>query len=123
VTPRRRRYATLLVGCLPLFSRNGQILLPYVNKFVALTIKFPIESGEDKERYYNRIHLIFLKENSGIKFFDPYRPAWEYLKESPKFISMTAATNAAPRVVSSMVTDDDNVEYQCSVSWRHAYCE
>jgi len=56
------------------------------------------------------IHLIFLKENIGIKSFDPYRPAWEYLKESPKFISMTAATNAAPRVVSSTVTNDDNVE-------------
>ena len=46
----------------------------------------------------------------GIKSFDPCRSSWEYLKESPKFISMTAATNAAPRVVSSMVTDDDNVE-------------
>jgi hypothetical protein len=88
----------------------SKFLLPYVNKYVALTIKFPIKSGKDKERYYNHIHLIFLKENIGIKSFDPYRPAWEYLKESPKFISMTAATNAAPRVVSSMVTDDDNVE-------------
>ncbi len=88
----------------------SKFLLPYVNKYVALTIKFPIKSGKDKERYYNHIHLIFLKENIGIKSFDPYRPAWEYLKESPKFISMTAATNAAPRVVSSTVTDDDNFE-------------
>jgi hypothetical protein len=49
----------------------------------------------DRERYYNRLHLIFLEQNPEVKTFDLYRPAWEFLKDSPKFISITHANNAA----------------------------
>ncbi len=77
----------------------SKFLLPYVTKFIALTHKYPILSGEgifclfvsplnfifglalltsvssfDKERYYNRLHLIFLRENKNIKSFDIYWP-------------------------------------------------
>ena len=60
----------------------------------------------DRERYYNRIHLIFLHENKNVKSFDVYRPAWEYLKDTPKFISITTANNAASRAVSSLSSTD-----------------
>jgi hypothetical protein len=52
----------------------------------------------DKERYYNRIHLIFLEENPGLASFDIYRPSWEYLKDCPKFISITKALQSNPVV-------------------------
>jgi hypothetical protein len=60
----------------------------------------------DRERYYNRIHFIFLHENKNVKSFDVYRPAWEYLKDTPKFISITTANNAASRAVSSLSSTD-----------------
>ena len=49
----------------------------------------------DNERYYNRLHLIFLEQNPDVKSFDLYRPSWEFLKDSPKFRSITMAHNAA----------------------------
>ncbi len=51
----------------------------------------------DSERYYNRIHLIFLEQVPDVKSFDIYRPSWEFLKNSPKFATITAANNLAQR--------------------------
>ena len=120
----------------------SKFLLPYVTKFIALTHKYPILSGEgmcflfafplnfifvltlltlisssDKERYYNRLHLIFLRENKNIKSFDIYRPAWEFLKDSPKFLSITTATNAAPRTISTVSNDESNNETPPGSEW------
>jgi len=50
----------------------------------------------DRNSYYNRIHLIFLEQNPSINSFDLYRPAWEYLKDSAKFQSITVALKSAP---------------------------
>jgi hypothetical protein len=52
----------------------------------------------DKNRYYNRIHLIFLEQNPNITTFDLYRPSWEFLKDSPKFKSISAALSSNPCV-------------------------
>ena len=49
----------------------------------------------DSERYYNRIHLIFLEKNPDVKSFDIYRPSWEFLKSSAKFSTIIAATGLA----------------------------
>ncbi len=54
----------------------------------------------DKEHYYNRLHLIFLKKNPEVKTFDLYPPSWEFLKDYPKFISITHANNAATTTAS-----------------------
>jgi hypothetical protein len=64
----------------------------------------------DSERYYNRLHLIFLEQNPEVKTFDLYRPAWEFLKDSPKFISITHANNAATTAASkqSLVPTDSS---------------
>ena len=51
----------------------------------------------DRNSYYNRIHLIFLEQNPSINSFDLYRPAWEFLKDSAKFQSITMALKAAPQ--------------------------
>jgi hypothetical protein len=58
---------------------------PLLFKFIGITNRYPRRSGEDREAYYNRVHLIFLKENDGEKSFDVYQPAWEYLQDKPKF--------------------------------------
>ena len=50
----------------------------------------------DRNCYYNRIHLIFLKQNPSINSFDLYRSAWEYLKDSAKFQSITMALKSTP---------------------------
>jgi hypothetical protein len=39
--------------------------------------------------------LIFLEQNPEVKTFDLYRPSWEFLKDSPKFASITHAHTAA----------------------------
>ncbi len=41
------------------------------------------------------MHLIFLEQNPEVKTFDLYRPSWEFLKDSPKFASITHAQTAA----------------------------
>ncbi len=51
----------------------------------------------DLERYYNRIHLIILEQVPDVKSFDLYRPSWEFLKNSPKFATITAANSLAQR--------------------------
>jgi hypothetical protein len=61
------------------------------------------KSGEDKEAYYNRVHLIFLKENEGEKSFDLYCPNWEYLQDKPKF----TVSYAVPSRKREVVTLDD----------------
>jgi hypothetical protein len=40
--------------------------------------------------------LIFLQQNPSINSFDLYHPAWEYLKDSAKFQSITVALKSAP---------------------------
>jgi hypothetical protein len=61
---------------------------PLVFKFIGVTNRYPKRSREDLEAYYNRVHLIFLKENEGEKSFDVYHPAWEYLQDKPKFSAL-----------------------------------
>jgi hypothetical protein len=58
---------------------------PLLFKFIGVTNRYPRRSGEDREAYYNRVHLIFLKENDGEKSFHVYQPAWKYLQDKPKF--------------------------------------
>ncbi len=71
---------------LGLCSRSGSNKIqPLVFKFIDVTARYPKRSGEDKEAYYNGVHLIFLKENEGEKSFDLYHPSWEYLQDKPKF--------------------------------------
>jgi len=94
---------------------------PNVTKFISLTNRYPIRSGEgklivtffsfllqrlifvlififlfiitDRDRYYSRIHLIFLEQYPEVKSFDIYRPSWEFLKDAPKFQSIIVALN------------------------------
>jgi hypothetical protein len=81
-------------------------VLPLDTKFISLANRYPMQSGEgespavdcclyvvhqsqffsvsDRNRYYNRVHLIFLEQNPAISSFDLYHPAWEFLKDSIK---------------------------------------
>jgi hypothetical protein len=49
--------------------------------------------------------LIFLEQNPLINFFDLYRPAWEYLKNSAKFQSITVALKSAPHAAGTSKSD------------------
>ena len=53
---------------------------------------------KDSDHYYDRIHLIFLEQNPSISSFDIYRPSWEYLKDCPKYISISKALQSNPVV-------------------------
>jgi len=79
---------------------------PLVFKFIGVTNRYPKRSGEDLEAYYNRVHLIFLKENEGEKSFDVYRPAWEYLQDKPKF----SVSCSMPSKRKEIITLDDDTE-------------
>jgi len=82
---------------------------PLVFKFIGVTNRYPRRSGEDKEAYYHRVHMIFLKENDGEKSFDLYRSAWEYLKEKPKFsVTCNVPSAKAKEVISIEDADDSN---------------
>jgi hypothetical protein len=89
----------------------SKFVQPHVTKFISLTIRFPRLSGEDKERYYNRIHLIFLEQVPEVKSFDLYRPSWEFLENSPKFASITTANAAAQKSLDGKkkVSPDDAI--------------
>jgi hypothetical protein len=52
----------------------------------------------DNERYYNQIYLIFLELNPNVNSFDIYCPSWEYLKDSPKFVSISKALQSNPSI-------------------------
>jgi hypothetical protein len=54
-------------------------------------------SVSDCNHSYIRVHLIFLEQNPALSSFDLYRPAWEFLKNSAKFQSITMALKAAPQ--------------------------
>ena len=71
------------------------VLLPM--PLIVLLNSFLLFSS-DKERYYNRIHLIYLEQNPTVGSFDLYRPSWEYLKDSPKFASIMKALQTNPTV-------------------------
>jgi hypothetical protein len=121
----------------------SKFVLPNVTKFISLTTRYPMISGEgkfvlnfvlllifdhlpnflffpcpivsDKNRYYNRIHLIFLEQNPNISSFDLYRPSWEFLKDSPKFASITAALASNPCIKAATkrkpsITPDNGTE-------------
>jgi hypothetical protein len=89
----------------------SKFVQPHVTKFISLTIRFPRLSGEDKERNYNRIHLIFLEQVPEVKSFDLYRPSWEFLENSPKFASITTANAAAQKSLDGKkkVSPDDAI--------------
>ena len=96
-----------------------------ITKFVSLTNRYPIKSGEGKviahlfivifdffsnliffihlncDCYYNRIHLIYLEQYPGVKSFDIYGPSFEISKYAPKFQSIVIALNAGSQVVST----------------------
>ncbi len=55
----------------------------------------------DRDRYYNRIHLIYLEQYPGVKSFDIYGPSFEISKYAPKFQSIVIALNAGSQVVST----------------------
>jgi hypothetical protein len=77
---------------------------PLVFKFIGVTVRYPKRSGEDQEAYYNRLHLIFLKENPSEKSFDVYRPSWEYLQDKPKF---SICCSQPPRKREVITLDDE----------------
>ena len=62
----------------------------------------------DADRYYNRIHLIFLQQNPDVKSFDIYRPSWEFLKDSAKFQSICIALQVAAVGQKGSNADDNN---------------
>ncbi len=65
----------------------------------------------DNNRYFNRLHLIFSEQNPDVKSFDLYRPSWEFLRDSPKFLSITMAQNAAvERTQCKLFSPDGNTE-------------
>jgi hypothetical protein len=72
--------------------------------------QFVFFSVSDRNRYYNRVHLIFLEQNPAISSFDLYRPAWEFLKDSAKFQSITMALKAAPQGKKHMTESVDLTE-------------
>jgi hypothetical protein len=39
--------------------------------------------------------MIFLQQSPGVSSFDIYRPSWEFLKDSPKFMSITRALTSS----------------------------
>lgn len=80
---------------------------PLVYKFIGVTTRYPKRSGEDREAYYNRVHLIFLKENEAEKSFDLYRPSWEYLQDKPKF-TVTLGLPSRKREVIQLEEEDDD---------------
>jgi len=80
---------------------------PLVFKFIGVTVRYPKRSGEDREAYYNRVHLVFLKENPTEKSFDLYRPSWEYLQDKPKF-SVCCALPTRTRDVITINDDEEN---------------
>jgi hypothetical protein len=81
---------------------------PEVTRFISLTKRFPKKSGEDDERYYQRIHMIYVENFPDQKSFDIYRPSWEYLKDCAKWhtISVThAKSNAIKRKKDDAASD------------------
>lgn len=88
------------------WSKKVQLL---IFKFIGVTKRYPKKSGEDKEAYYNRVHIIFLKENVSEKSFDIYRPSWEYLQDKPKFSGACALPSGKKKEV---ITIDENEEVQ-----------
>jgi hypothetical protein len=72
---------------------------PLVFKFIGVMTRYPKRSGEDREAYYNHVHLIFLKENPAEKSFDVYRPSWEYLMDKPKFVVSCAAPSQSREII------------------------
>jgi hypothetical protein len=80
---------------------------PLVFKFIGVTVRYPKRSGEDREAYYNRLHLIFLKENPSEKSFDIYRPSWEYLQDKPKF-SVCCSQPTRKREVITLDNEESN---------------
>jgi hypothetical protein len=83
---------------------------PLVFKFIGVTARYPKKSREDKEAYYNRVHLIFLKENEGEKSFDLYRPSWEYLQDKPKFTVSCVLPSRKREVITLDEEEDNNKE-------------
>jgi hypothetical protein len=79
----------------------SKFVQPHVTKFVSLTVWFPKLSGEDKEQYYNCIHLIFLKQVPEVKSFDLYRPSWGFLETSPMFATINTENAAAQKRLDS----------------------
>jgi hypothetical protein len=80
---------------------------PLIIKFIGVMKRYPKRSGEDAEAYYNRVHIIFLKENPGEKSFDLYRPGWEYLVDKPKFCITNELPSSRKREVISLEDGDD----------------
>jgi hypothetical protein len=92
---------------------------PLVFKFIGVTNRYPKKSGEDKEAYYNRVHIIFLKENSSKKSFDIYRPSWEYLQDKPKFsVACAVPSNNKNREVITIDGNEEVNEVESSVKLR-----
>jgi hypothetical protein len=100
-----------------------KFVLPIVTKFICLTNRHPKKVVKvsllhyfvlflmifcshcficfyhlDNDRYYNRIHLIFLEQNPNITSFDIYCPSWEYLKDCAKFLSISKALQTNPSI-------------------------
>ncbi len=80
---------------------------PLVFKFIGVMIRYPKRSGEDREAYYNRVHLVFLKENPSEKSFDLYCSSWEYLQDKPKF-SVCCALPTRKQDVITINDDEEN---------------
>jgi hypothetical protein len=73
--------------------------------------RYPKRSGEDQEAYYNHVHIIVLKENTGEKSFNSYWPSWEYLHDKPKFfvtlVNPANASKGRKEVISFKINSDD----------------
>jgi hypothetical protein len=92
---------------------------PLVFKFIGVTNRYPQKSGEDKEAYYNHVHIIFLKENSSKKSFDIYRPSWKYLQDKPKFsVACAVPSSNKNREVITIDENEEVKEVESSVKLR-----
>jgi hypothetical protein len=56
---------------------------------------------------------MFLEQNPDVKSFDIYHPAWDFIKDQPKFQSILVALSSAPPCSSKEPTDEQ--EYASSM--------
>lgn len=68
-----------------IYTRFKDIISHRVSKFIGIEMTTDMASGENKEDYYNRCNLIFMKRYPNLGNFDDFRECKEYLEKKPKY--------------------------------------